>query len=97
MAEAPVKGPGERKQKRRRLKKYHRKLTTDFIPRKETYRAYQEIFDGRNSFLHADTDVTSMRMKDNHRMNGQLKSGYKLQIGTENQYVLAYDIFANPH
>lgn len=27
---------------------------------------------------------------------GQLKPGYKLQIATENQYVLAYDLFPNP-
>lgn len=29
-------------------------------------------------------------------INGQLKPGYNLQIGTENQYVLAYDIYPNP-
>src|SRR5699024_12504571 len=28
--------------------------------------------------------------------NGQLKAGYNLQIATEGQYALAYDIFPNP-
>ena len=94
--EAPVKGPDERKQKRRRFKKYYRKLTTDFIPRKEKYTHYQKTFDGRNSFSRTDTDATFMRMKDDHMRNGQLKAGYNLQIGTENQYTLAYDLFPNP-
>ena len=37
-----------------------------------------------------------MRMKDDHMMNGQLKAGYNIQIGTENQFVLHYDVFPNP-
>ncbi|MFI3547370.1 transposase [Mammaliicoccus sciuri] len=37
-----------------------------------------------------------MRMKDNHMMNGQLKPGYNLQIATNLQFVLPYDIFPNP-
>lgn len=94
--ETPVKGRDERKQKRRRFKKYYRKITTDFMARKEKYRAYQALFEGRNSFSRTDTDATFMRMKDDHMMNGQLKPGYNLQIGTENQYVLAYDIYPNP-
>lgn len=28
--------------------------------------------------------------------NGQLKAGYNLQIATENQFVLHYDIYPNP-
>ncbi len=37
-----------------------------------------------------------MRMKDDPMRNGQLKAGYNLQIATENQFVLHYDIFPNP-
>ncbi len=33
-----------------------------------------------------------MRMKDDYMRNSQLKPGYNLQIATENQYVLAYDL-----
>ena len=35
-------------------------------------------------------------MKDDYMGNGYLKAGYNLQIATEGQYVLAYDIFPNP-
>ena len=92
----PLIGRDERKQKRRRFKKYYRKLTQDFIPRKEKYTNYQATLNGRNSFSKTDPDATFMRMKDDHMMNGQLKAGYNLQIGTENQFVLAYDVFPNP-
>lgn len=37
-----------------------------------------------------------MRMKEDYMKNGRLKPGYNLQIATEGQYVLAYDIFPNP-
>ncbi len=37
-----------------------------------------------------------MRMKEDHMKNGQLKAGYNLQIATENQFVLHYDVFSNP-
>src|SRR5699024_796710 len=43
-----------------------------------------------------DHDATFMRMKDDYMRNGQLKAGYNLQIATEGQYALAYDIFPNP-
>ena len=37
-----------------------------------------------------------MRMKEDHMKNDQLKAAYNLQIATENQFVLHYDIFSNP-
>lgn len=37
-----------------------------------------------------------MRMKDDHMRNGQLKPGYNIQIGTENQFITGYSIHANP-
>jgi transposase len=37
-----------------------------------------------------------MRMKDDYMKNGQLKAGYNVQLATEGQYALAYDIFSNP-
>ena len=33
-----------------------------------------------------------MRMKEDHMLNGQLKPGYNVQIGTENQFILNYSI-----
>lgn len=37
-----------------------------------------------------------MRMKEDYMKNGQLKATYNLQIATENQFVLHYDVFSNP-
>ena len=37
-----------------------------------------------------------MRMKEDHMLNGQLKPGYNIQIGTENKFVIGYDVFPNP-
>lgn len=34
-----------------------------------------------------------MRMKYDYRMNGQLKPVYNIQIATNSQFVLPYDIF----
>ncbi|MDT0126151.1 transposase [Paenibacillus sp. RRE4] len=33
-----------------------------------------------------------MRMKEDHMRNGQLKPGYNVQIGTENQFVVGYSV-----
>ena len=94
--ETPVKGKDERKTQRRKLKKVLRKVKDDFSVRAEKYESYQEIFDGRNSFSKTDPDATFMRMKEDHMKNGQLKAAYNLQIATENQFVLHYDIYPNP-
>src|SRR5699024_9185817 len=37
-----------------------------------------------------------MRMKDDYMKNGQLKASYNVQLATEGQYALAYDVFPNP-
>ncbi|MFD2881932.1 hypothetical protein ACFTAO_48520 [Paenibacillus rhizoplanae] len=37
-----------------------------------------------------------MRMKEDHMRNGQLKPGYNVQIGTENQFILTYSIHQRP-
>lgn len=92
----PVKGKNPKKQRRRTLKKHLRKLVNDFIPRKKKYAAYEEVFEDRNSFSKTDTDATFMRMKDDYMQNGQLKAGYNIQIGTENQFALAVGVFPNP-
>ncbi|MCW0996195.1 transposase, partial [Streptococcus anginosus] len=92
----PVKGPDQRKQERRRLKKHYRKVSQDFLPRKQKYAKQFETFNGRNSYSKTDPDATFMRMKDDHMMKGQLKAGYNIQVATENQFVLHYDIFHNP-
>ena len=55
-----------------------------------------EILGDRNSYSKTDPDATFMRMKDDYMKNGQLKPGYNVQIATEGQYTLAYDVFPNP-
>ncbi len=88
----------ERKQLRseRKLPKQSRKHFMDFIQRKHKYQKAMKIFGDRNSYSKTDPDATFMRMKDDYMKNGQLKAGYNIQIATEGQYTLAYDVFANP-
>lgn len=81
----------ERKYPKQALKKFK-----DFIKRKNNYEKAMEILGDRNSYSKTDPDATFMRMKDDYMKNGQLKPGYNVQIATEGQYALAYDIFPNP-
>jgi len=68
----------------------------DFLPRKRRYESQRAILGARNSYAKTDHDATFMRMKEDHMLNGQLKPGYNVQIGTENGFVLGYDIYPNP-
>src|SRR5690625_4193702 len=81
----------ERKYPKQALKRFK-----DFIKRKKKYQTDMKIFGDRNSYSKTDHDATFMRMKDDYMKNGQLKPGYNVQIATEGQYTLAYDIFPNP-
>lgn len=78
--------------KNKTLKKAKRQLETDFIPREEKYEHQEETFQGRNSFSKTDEDATFMRMKEDHMRNGQLKPGYNIQAGTENQFIVGYSL-----
>ena len=44
------------------------------------------------NFCKTDTDTTFMRMKEDHMRNGQLKPGYNVQIGTQNQFILGFSL-----
>ncbi|MTT33352.1 IS1182 family transposase [Terrilactibacillus sp. BCM23-1] len=88
----------ERKQlrsERKAPKQYHKQFK-DFVARKQKYQNDMEIFGKRNSYSKTDNDATFMRMKEDYMKNGQLKAGYNVQIATEGQYALAYDVFPNP-
>lgn len=78
------------------LKKKSKEFKKDILPRKIKYENSMEIFEGRNSYSKTDHDATFMRMKEDHMMNGQLKPGYNVQIGTENNYIVGYTIHPNP-
>ena len=54
------------------------------------------MFGDRNSYSKTDKDATFMRMKEDHMKNGQLKPGYNVQMGTENQFILFYTIHQRP-
>lgn len=82
--------------KKRGVVKQYKKQFLDWKERKEKYKQDTAIFGDRNSYSKTDKDATFMRMKDDYMGNGYLKPGYNLQIATENQYALAYDIFHNP-
>lgn len=80
----------------RKFPKQARKQLYDFIQRKQKYLQDFKIFGTRNSYSKTDHDATFMRMKEDYMKNGQLKAGYNVQIATENQYTLAYEIYPNP-
>jgi len=81
---------------KRKVPKKLRKLFKDFKERKLAYQKHRQILGQRNSYSRTDPDATFMRMKDDHMKNGQLKAGYNLQIATNSQYILGYDLFSNP-
>ncbi|WP_067729121.1 IS1182 family transposase [Oceanobacillus damuensis] len=80
----------------RKAPKQYRKQFEDLIVRNQKYQKDMEIFEDRNSYSKTDHDATFMRMKDDYMGNGQLKAGYNVQVATEGQYALAYDVFPNP-
>lgn len=78
------------------LKKTVRVLRKDLLPRLQKYEAQLEILGDRNSFSKTDPDATFMRMKEDHMRNGQLKPGYNVQIGTEEQFIIGYSLHQRP-
>lgn len=81
---------------KKKLKKAQRQIEKDFLPRKEKYEKANATFKGRNSYSKTDEEATFMRMKEDAMLNGQLKPGYNIQVGTENNFVIGYDVFPNP-
>jgi len=80
----------------KQLKKAKKAIETDYLPRMEKYENQLDILEGRRSYSKTDTDATFMRMKEDHMKNGQLKPGYNVQIGTEEQFITGYSIHQNP-
>ncbi len=82
--------------KNKPLRKAIRKIRKDYLPRCEKYEMQQATFQDRNSFSKTDPDATFMRMKEDHMKNGQLKPGYNVQVGTENQFIVGFSIHQRP-
>ncbi|SNV60504.1 transposase [Staphylococcus simiae] len=83
------------RKKRTEIKKVKKKFD-DYSERKSKYEEQKAILQDRNSYSKTDHDATFMRMKEDHMKNGQLKPGYNLQIATNSQFVLSYDVYQNP-
>ncbi|CXY54128.1 IS1272 transposase [Staphylococcus aureus] len=81
--------------KRTKIKKYKKQIN-DYFERKYRYEFQKSILKDRNSYSKTDYDATFMRMKEDHMKNGQLKPGYNLQIATNSQFVLSYNVYQNP-
>ncbi|HCX48357.1 MAG TPA: IS1182 family transposase, partial [Bacillus sp. (in: Bacteria)] len=77
---------------RSQFKKSLKLIRENFLPRIAKYKEQNEVFGDRNSYSKTDKDATFMRMKEDHMKNGQLKAGYNVQMGTENQFILFYSI-----
>lgn len=80
----------------RELKKAQKAIEKDYLPRMQKYEQQEEVLEKRRSYSKTDTDATFMRMKEDHMRNGQLKPGYNVQTGTENQFVTGYSIHRRP-
>jgi transposase len=95
-APKPEKKPKKHKSKAQQLSQAIEQLGQDLLPRLKKYEAQEAILAGRNSYAKTDRDATFMRMKEDPMRNGQLKAGYNVQIGTENQFVVGYSLHQNP-
>jgi hypothetical protein len=86
----------QEKPKNKTVKKAVRQLRKDLLPRLQKYEHQIQTAGERNSYSKTDPDATFMRMKEDHMRNGQLKPGYNVQIGTENQFILGYTVHQRP-
>ncbi|MCH3925397.1 MAG: IS1182 family transposase [Atopobiaceae bacterium] len=78
------------------LKRAAGAIGRDYLPRMEKYERQQATFAGRKSFSKTDPDATFMRMEDDAMGNGQLKAGYNVQAGTENQFIVDTTVHQRP-
>nr|WP_235946871.1 hypothetical protein [Paenibacillus glycinis] len=91
-----LEGQLEERPKDKPLKKAVRSLRKDLLHSLKKYETQQALLCGRNSYSKTDPDATFMRMKEDHMRNGQLKPGYNVQIGTENQFIVGYSLHQRP-
>ncbi len=87
-----VYGKGKRKQPLQRL--------YDDLAHCETkmteYETHLDIMGpGRNSYAKTDHDATFLHMKEDHMRNSQLKPGYNVQIGVNNEYIRFIEAYAD--
>jgi len=81
---------------KKKLKKELKTIEKDYLPRKKRYEKAKRVCGERNSYSKTDPDATFMLMKEEHKRDGQPKPGYNIQVGTENGFVVGYDVFQKP-
>lgn len=90
-----VKGLDEKLSKNPKDKSTQKAISTikkDYLPRLVKYEKQEEILQNRNSYSKTDNDAIFMRMKEDHMKNGQLKPGYNIQTGTEEQFIVGFSV-----
>ena len=80
----------------KKLRKAVSKIKEESLPKLDEYDRHLEILGERNSYSKTDPDATFMHMKEDAMNNGQTKPGYNVQIATENQYIVNYDLYWRP-
>lgn len=86
----------QEKPKAKPVKRAVSQIRRNYLPRLRKYEEQQVLLGDRNSFSKTDPDATFMRMKEDHMRNGQLKPGYNVQVGTENQFIVGYSLHQRP-
>ena len=84
------------KSARQKAQQALKKLTEDCLPRQKKYEEQERKLAGRKSYSKTDEDATFMRMKEDHMKNGQLKPGYNIQMGTEDQFIVGFSLHQRP-
>ena len=77
----------------KKLRKAVTKIKEESLPKLDEYDKHLEILGDRNSYSKTDPDATFMHMKEDAMNNGQTKPGYNVQMATENQYIVNYDLY----
>lgn len=99
-SELPVKTKGDKRKKHKsktqQLAQSIQQLTEKCLLRLQNYENQEAILAGRNSYAKTDHDAIFMRMKEDHMQNGQLKAGYNVQTGTEDQFVVGFSVHQRP-
>ena len=67
-----------------------------YINRLKKYTKDLYIMGQRNSYSKTDKDATSMRMKEDHMRNGQLKPAYNVQFGVDSEYIVWVSVGPQP-
>ena len=77
---------------KKKIKERSKKLVENYTK----YENQEKILGERNSYSLTDNDATRMRMKDYSSPTSPSRAAYNVQVSTNNQGILDYNIFQNP-